>query len=150
MLRTTYKPAPTYQIGLMKSQIYRSMNGYLTKALVPYNITPPEWMLIGSIYENGQILPTELSQNLGVKPPVVTSSLKSLQDKKIIHKERSTRDGRYARVSLTLKGKQIVAEAEAVMQQDLKAFLHGIKPADLKVYNRVLMAIFTKISNVAA
>lgn len=141
MIKKKTNSTPTYRISLLKSQVYRAMNNYMTEALKIYNISPPEWSLIGILFEKPNLPPTEISQLLGVKPPVITASLRSLQQKRLIRKDRHLKDGRTSNIALTKKGYTTVQEAEAKMQHDLKEFLNGINSDELNTYYKVLVKI---------
>lgn len=126
------------------------MNTYLASVLEPYSVSPPEWTLLGCLYEKRKMLPSELAQYLQVKPPVVTISLRRLEKNKIILKNRHTSDARFATVTLTGRGKEIVEEAEQKMKDDLKEFTKDFKQSDLKVYFKVLGKISDKLNEAAA
>jgi DNA-binding MarR family transcriptional regulator len=137
---------PTYHTLLLKAQVYRAMNAYATDTLKAYNLTPPEWILMGILTEKGHAQPTEIAQYLGVKPPVVTSLLRRLETKKVISRNIQLKDSRFMTVTLTKKGKTVLKDAEKIMQKDLKLFLGNISTSTIKSYLKVLQDIAQKLN----
>jgi DNA-binding MarR family transcriptional regulator len=138
---------PTYEALLFKSQVYRAMNSYVTTTLRPFNLSPPEWGLLGILMKKGSIQPTELAQYLGVKPPVVASLLRRLELKKIITRTQHRVDNRFTTVALTQKGRDVIKRAEDKMQHDLSTFAKGVKSSSMNAYFEVLKEIAVKLND---
>jgi MarR family transcriptional regulator, transcriptional regulator for hemolysin len=137
----------TYEVSLLKSQIYRAMNSYIAHALEPYDLSPSEWTLLGVLHGHKSLPPSEIAQLLGVKPPVVTAVLKGLETKKMVRKSQPHKDARYILVALTDYARKVIGEAETKMQGDFKIFMKGIKTSDIRKYLYVLNQISQRLND---
>ena len=146
MFRAKKGYLPTYRVSLAKGQIYRALGIYMNKVLEPYQLTPPDWNLLGILYEKPNVRSVELAQYLSVKPPVVTIALNRLIKLKIIKKTPHSEDSRASYINLTPKGKELVEKIEAQMQNDFKQYISGIKSSDVQVYFKVLDQLSKKLN----
>lgn len=140
------KKIPTYKITMLKSQLYRAMNSYLTTALVSYKLSPPDWPLIGVLYEQGAMQPSDLARYLNVKPPVITAALRKLESVGVIKKSQHAEDNRATSVSLTAKGKETIRAAEEAIQNDFKLFTKDMKQSEINTYFKVMKQLGERIN----
>lgn len=136
----------TYQAGLLQAKAYRALYLQMTEALKPYGITLPEWGLLGLLHDKKTLRPSELSIELGVKPPVTAGMLKELEGKGLIERSEDSEDSRVSEANLSDKGKRLVTLVEKDLRKNLNVFLKDIKTNDLLCYVQVLEKLSQKIS----
>ncbi|PLS81347.1 hypothetical protein CYG49_02330 [Candidatus Saccharibacteria bacterium] len=136
----------TYQAGLLQAKAYRSLHTQMSEALKPYGITLPQWGLLGLLNDKKSMSPSELSQELGVKPPVTTSMLHELENKQLIKRLSNPKDNRASSIQLSDEGKRIIPAVEKELRKDLVEFLKDIRPTELLAYMKVLEKLSSKIA----
>ena len=70
------------------------------------NLTPMEFRCVRYLYEHGSAMANELSNNLGVTRPRVTTILNKLEEKNIILRDIGKSDRRNVQISLNEQGKE--------------------------------------------
>src|SRR5581483_6647765 len=83
-----------YSSGLLQGKAYSRLHTNLTRALFPFNISIPEWKLLGQLYEHGKVKLNELAELLSYDPPMVTKLAKSLEKKALVKRMQDPRDER--------------------------------------------------------
>ena len=135
----------TYMAGLLQAKAYRALTNFMTSELAPYEISLPEWALLGLLREHKVLRPSELSQEMGVKPPVVTANLKRLELAGIIAREIHGDDSRVFTIELTPNGKIRVETIEKALRVSMREYFKDIKITDLITYINVLKKLASKL-----
>jgi DNA-binding MarR family transcriptional regulator len=135
----------TYKAGLLQAKAYRALTNFMTSELAPYEISLPEWALLGLLHEHKIMRPSELSQAMGVKPPVVTANLKRLEVGGIIAREIDGDDSRVYTIKLTPGGEVRVETIEKSLRVSMREYFKDIKIVDLITYINVLNKLANKL-----
>lgn len=139
---------PTYRVGLWQAQAFKALQRFLNNELSKYGITPPVWALLGQLQENiSGLRIQELSELLGVEPPLVTKQVKDLESSGYIMRVSDVNDRRAQIVSLTAKGRQFVDDVETDLRKQMKVFLQDITDEELLVYVRTISKLAAKLRN---
>lgn len=136
---------PTYRAGLLQAQAYRALTAFMTQTLGVYGITMSEWALLGLLHEQTSARPSELAQQLGVKPPVVTSMVSQLVAKDWIVKTADVHDNRVVNLDLTEQGTAAIVTIERTVRAEFRTFMSDISLLDLAAYVRVLDKLAKKL-----
>lgn len=135
----------TYQMGLLQAKTYRIIRGHLAKILSAYDLSIPEWTILGQVFEQEGIRLAEISVILSVEAPLVTTLADQLEKKGLVARSDDPQDRRAKLITLTEKGKDLVPKIEDNANQKIKELMQGISEQDLMVYNRVLEFIAKNI-----
>lgn len=130
-----------YSTGLLQGKAYSRMHTALMQMLTPYNISIPEWKLLGQLYEHTNIRLAELADYLSYDPPMVTKLAKMLEKKNFLQRLQDPRDERAKIVSITKSGKDLVAEIEPAAKKTMGDLLKGVGRDELLTYLKVLTLI---------
>ena len=144
-LRSDKISAKTYEAGLLQAKAYRAMTNFMSCELAAFDLSLPDWAMLGLMMENSHIRPGELAQELGVKPPVVTANLKRLEAAGLVERRVHDSDSRVSEVSLTSAGRKRVESVEASLRNTMRDFLKGIKVSELISYLNVLTKLAGKL-----
>lgn len=134
----------SYQVSLLQSRAHRAFASFMTNFLADLDLSLPEWSLIGVLYEQDNLQPVKIAGILGVKPPVATTLISGLEHKKLISRLPDERDSRSARITLTSKGRNVVALAEKQLSKELRKFMGDLTLPEIMLYVRVLTKLATK------
>lgn len=132
-----------YRAGLLQWQSYRVLEDHLDQALLPYKLSAPEWKTLGIIFDatSTGIRSLQIAEKLGVKPPLVTRILESLEYKKLVTIQTVKEDGRVRMVKLSKKGETSLLEASQSAERAMEKLLRGVRSEDRVAYKSVLLKI---------
>lgn len=137
-------PYKTYRAGLLQAKAHRALTQFMSDALSPYDISLPDWAALGLLNDNKSLQPSELATRIGVKPPVVSATVRRLTQKKLVQKQLSSTDGRSFSFGLTDRGRETVNTVEKELRQAMKSYLPNVKVRELMNYIRVLEKLANK------
>lgn len=130
-----------YSAGLLQGTAYSRLHTRLSRALVGFNLSIPEWKLLGQVFEKGEVKLSDLSTLLSYDPPMVTRLVKQLERKKHLQRYADKTDERAKVVVITKRGASIIKDAEPVIKKTMRVILKGISPDELLTYLKVLNTI---------
>ncbi len=130
-----------YSTGLLQGKAYNRLHVNLTQMLAPFDISIPEWKLLGQLHEHGKIRLAELAEYLSYDPPMVTKLAKLLEKKKLLQRLQDPHDERAKIVSITKNGNDLVKQIEPVAKKVLALILKGVTHDELISYIKVLTVI---------
>lgn len=131
----------TYNAGLVQGKAYRILSAHLTKALLAYGVSIPEWKLLGQLADHGNLKLATLAELLSVEAPLVTALVDKLEKKAFVERANDPQDRRAKVISITPAGKQLVKQAESAVRASMKNLLKGVSLGELKTYMKVLSTI---------
>ena len=109
-----------YSIGKNMGILNRQFNMFINSELKGKNINATEFMYIGYLYENDGITQDDLAKEFLVDKAAITRTLKNMEDKGFIRRERSDTDGRERRIYLTDKAADYRSLAESIQKKYIK------------------------------
>ncbi len=130
-----------YSTGLLQGKAYRVLNSTLTKVMILYDLSIPEWKLLGQLHDHGLMRLTDLAGRLDVEPPLITKLIDGLEKKEMIKRTSHPQDKRAKVISITKKGKDTVMSLEVPVKMAMGRLLQGTASEELRVYLRVLQTI---------
>jgi len=135
------KQLNAYSTGLLQGKAYNRLHVALTQMLSPYNLSIPEWKLLGQLHEHGKIRLAELAEYLSYDPPMVTKLAKQLEKKELLQRLQDPHDERAKIVSITKRGNNLVIQIEPIAKKTLAIILNGVSRDELLTYLKVLTVI---------
>ncbi len=133
-----FNPGTTYQIGLVQAQAYRRLQHHYHAALAPYNISIPEWSLLGTIHDAGSMIPSDLAKALKSKVSHPSALIAKLEKQGLVRRNADGEDKRSTHVSLTPKGEELIPVVEKHVRKSLRADLNDLNAAELLTYYNLL------------
>lgn len=128
----------TYQTGLLQSRAYRAFTGFMTDFLSDMDLSLPQWIMLGVLYDNGTLQPVQIADQLGVKPPVATTLINDLERKRLLERKPHETDSRSSLITLTSRGRNIVSATEKRLHKELRTFMGELSLPEIVVYTRVV------------
>jgi MarR family transcriptional regulator, organic hydroperoxide resistance regulator len=130
-----------YSTGLLQGKAYSRLHAHLTRALFPFNVSIPEWKLLGQLYEHDKVKLSILAELLSYDPPMVTKLVKQLEKKGLAKREQDTIDERAKNIIITAEGHKLIEDAEPEIKKVMRVILKGVSPEELITYLKVLTTI---------
>ena len=131
----------TYQAGVMQSAAHRALQKYCDDILQPYGLTKIQWLLIGTVLDNGDsgIRPTDLANQLGTTSSWLATALKPLVARKVIRREQHSKDSRSKLIFIHPDFAPDCAEIERAVRDGLRRTIYAhITPLEFRIYLKVL------------
>lgn len=130
-----------YNSGLVQGKAYRVLTAHIANVLLPYNLSIPEWKLLGQLADHGTLKLAKLAELLGVEAPLVTSLVDSLEKKGLVKRTNDPQDKRAKLLEGTRKANTMLEDIEPKMKAKIRLLLHGTSDDDINTYHRVLNTI---------
>jgi MarR family transcriptional regulator, transcriptional regulator for hemolysin len=130
-----------YSTGLLQGKAYSRLHTHLTRALFQFNVSIPEWKLLGQLHEHGNVKLSILAELLSYDPPMVTKLVKQLEKKGLLKRVQDTIDERAKIITITPEGTNLIEKAEPEVKKIMKVLLKGVSSEELIIYLKVLTAI---------
>lgn len=130
-----------YGSGLLQGTAYSRLHVHLTRTLVQFDLSIPEWKLLGQLYDHGKVRLSELAELLSYDPPMVTKLAKQLEKKELVKRFPDEYDERAKVITNTLKGKKLIEKIEPYVKKTMATILDGVSSEDLHTYIKVLTII---------
>ncbi len=138
----------TYRIGLLITRVYRTLNLHTTDILKDFDISPPEWAMLGILKENNQGLRSYfIAEELGVEASFVTFMHNKLIKKKLIRFVSDKKDKRVKLLSLTRKGEKFVESTEVKIRDATRPLVYGVRMRDMSTFFNVMKKIIHNAKN---
>lgn len=101
-------------LGTRLKRIGEALQAQTQEVLAAYGFTQPaaHFPLLAALDRLGALSVGELSQAVGVSQPVITRSLRGLEDDGLVESETAAEDRRVRRVALSPKGRGLVQHAK--------------------------------------
>src|SRR5688572_5058374 len=111
-LRIDLHQLNAYSAGLLQGKAYRALNIHLNKTLFPYDLSVPEWKLIGQLFENGPMKLAAIAERLNVEPPLITNLIDQLEKKELVERISDKKDRRAKIIHATKKAQKIIPRVD--------------------------------------
>ncbi|GGH87906.1 DNA-binding MarR family transcriptional regulator [Pullulanibacillus pueri] len=117
----------------------RAIRKEVQEQLKPFNITPTQWSALGIIYLRPGLLPSELQTILLTERSSVTSLVNGLVKRELVYRVDHPDDGRYKKLYLTDKGKELAVQTRDISTVLDKKLGSAYSPEEFKQLKKGLM-----------
>lgn len=135
------KASPTYQIGLVHSKTYRIYKQITTTALKKYNLSFVDWLLLGLLYDAGEMRYGVLADTLGVEASFVSVLVEQLRARGYIREKKNTSDKRVKQIILSKKGQSLIPDVEKHLKDKLSSALSDAPLIEMQKYMESIQAL---------
>lgn len=137
---------PEESTGFLLWQVTNLWQREIKKALVPYDITHSQFVLMASIHwlslEKKEVTQIILSVHTKIDPMTTSTVLRTLLQKNMVSRQEHQTDTRAKTVSLTEKGKKIIKDAVVTVEQFDHDFFSALEKK-LTGFNQSLLELLT-------
>jgi MarR family transcriptional regulator, organic hydroperoxide resistance regulator len=114
-----------------------------------YNITPEEFVILSRLWEEDNLLQSEINERTLKDKSRVTRLLGGLAEKSLIEKRVDEADKRNLHINLTDKGKKMKYEILPIVIKLIKMSSNDIPRSDLEITIKTLKAIFNNVNSIS-
>ncbi len=127
--------------ALVHNKAYRFLRSTLAAPLATYDLSLPEWTLLGLLFDEGNHRISELATKLNVEVPQVTATVKQLEKKGCVNVSRDPDDSRAKQIELTQKWARQMPSIEKAVQGKIDPLFSSLSPKEMAAYFKVLTTI---------
>lgn len=134
----------TYHAGILQSSTHRLLQKYSDEILKPYGITKMQWMIIGSVLDEGEqgVSITDLAKKLDTTLSYLTNTINLLESKGILERTAHDKDDRVKLVTVNTKFLLKCKEIETHLRDHLRKVIYkDITPEEFLTYIQVLQKL---------
>ena len=135
------KVSPTYQIGLVHSKTYRIYKQITTTALKKYNLSFVDWLLLGLLYDAGEMRYGVLAETLGVEASFVSVLVEQLRARGYIREKKSSTDKRVKQIILSKKGLYLIPDVEEHLKSKMSRATEGVPLSEMQKYMETIQLL---------
>lgn len=137
----TMYPYASYNISTLQGKAHKTLQICITKCLTKYNLSLPEWKVLGQLYDQKHLRVADLSIILGYDASFVTNIIDALESKGILQRKTSKTDLRVKRIVITQTAKTLIPTIESEIWKMLHILLQDISQKELVSYMKTLRVI---------
>ena len=125
MKQEPHVPAQSYELRILQAlrRIIRAVDIHSHKLATQYKITGPQLGCLLAVKESGPITSTKLAQKVYLSPSTIVGIIDRLEEKKLVERNRDSKDRRLIHICITETGKQLVTAAPSLLQDTLVSAL---------------------------
>lgn len=128
----------SHEVLIALRRIIRAIDIHSRRLSKDFGLTGPQLLLLNEMAADGRMLIGELARKAHLSQATVTIIIDRLEDRCLVGRERDERDKRRVWVSLTEKGKRVLAEGPQLLQD---TFLANFGSLDLEERQSILAAL---------
>lgn len=121
------------------------MTNFMNNYLKLYDLSLSEWKVLGSLYERGELTPSDIGEMLGIKLPIATRLINHMEAKKLLKRSSGQPDKRKIEVQISPSGKRLAKQLEHSLRHEMRQFLGDISHKELETYLLVLNKLAAKL-----
>ena len=136
-----YTKLTTYQAGVMQASVHRALQKYSDSVLQPYGISKAQWLIIGTILDQGKsgIRISELAIKVGTTMSYLTNTINLLVSKKVLLRDVSDDDNRAKFITVDPVFQLKCEKIEQALRNELRKLVYSkISVDDFRTYMKVL------------
>ena len=118
-------------INFILTKVQNNVFNYFKHKLTSLDITPAQYAVLKCLWDNGDQLPSQISNTLCVDSSTITGILSRMEKKGLIKRMHSTTDRRAVNVQIMPEGKALQADIENAVKEANEEILRGLDPEDL-------------------
>lgn len=118
-------PKGSYDLRILQAlrRIIRAVDIHSHKLATQYKITGPQLACLLTIKEEGPLTSVNLAKKVYLSPSTVVGIIDRLEEKKMIERNRDSKDRRQVYISITTDGQQLIEAAPSLLQDTLSSAL---------------------------
>lgn len=133
-------------LGWLLSSAARLVQRRFSSKLASYGITPPQWGVLVSLWEEDGLSLSKLAERSFFDGPTMTGIVDRLEHAGLVERRRDSRDRRVINVYLTEKGRQLRAVLPPLAEETNREAVAGLSPVEVEQFLRVLRHIIRNLS----
>ncbi len=120
------------------SSIHRHMRNIFDTQMKKYDITPSQFEVLMALWAEEGLVLSDIGRKLFRDGPTITGIIDRLESKKLVRRERCTKDRRIIRVFVTQKGFKLNENLMKVQDEAGKLIMKEFSENDIDILEKIL------------
>ena len=120
-------------------------NSVFKELLIPYGITPVQYLVLEFLTENDGVIATHIAGKLVLDAATLTGVLDRLEKGRLIERYRDLSDRRAARVCLTEEGAYTAKKLRPIMEEANRVLVKDLSPEDIERMSDLLKQVLSDV-----
>ncbi len=114
-------PSQSYELRILQAlrRIIRAVDIHSHKLATKHKITGPQLGCLLAVKESGPITSAKLAQKVYLSPSTIVGIIDRLEEKKLVERNRDSKDRRLIHICITTAGEELIAAAPSLLQETL-------------------------------
>ncbi len=114
-------PKGSYDLRILQAlrRIIRAVDSHSHKLATQHKITGPQLAALLTIKESGPLTSASLAKKVYLSPSTVVGIIDRLEEKKLVERNRDSKDRRLVYISITPEGHKLINAAPSLLQDTL-------------------------------
>jgi len=149
MRRDTMHNFDVTGVGSLMGKIHRAMKRFIEGHMKHFQITPPQFEVLVTLWEKDGLALSELGKILGRDGPTITGIIDRMEHKQLVNRKRDSSDRRCIKVVLTAKAWGLKEQLTTHLQDSLQDIAGDLSQLEMRqlesILTKMLMNIEQKI-----
>ncbi len=134
-------------IGFWLNRVYQRTRSEMYRLFAEQGeeITPEQWMVLIRLWERDGLSQAEVSDATLRDAPTMSRILRTMEQRGLVQRERSAKDGRVQLVKLTRHGRALKDKLVPVVRSLVERSLRGIEARDVAQLRKTLQRMFENL-----
>jgi DNA-binding MarR family transcriptional regulator len=138
----------TYKtVNNLIGKIHRAMRHFFESQIKKYNITPPQFEVLMTLWQDDGLFLSEIGKRLSRDGPTITGIIDRMEKKDLLKRKRSSRDRRIIEVYLTEKSLQMKENLMEMQRKSSHAITDSLSDKDIELLENLLQKILENIDD---
>ncbi|GGE69157.1 MarR family winged helix-turn-helix transcriptional regulator [Priestia taiwanensis] len=122
------------RIQLLMMSVRRKQRPIFHKAIQPFNVTPQQYYVLKTLYNDGSARVNQLAEKMQVKPSAITIIVNKLVEQELVIREYDEEDRRAVNVYLTTSGEELVKKARRLHGELMRRYFARFSEEELETF----------------
>ena len=122
------------RIQLLMMSVRRKQRPIFHKAIQPFNVTPQQYYVLKTLYNDGSARVNQLAEKMQVKPSAITIIVNKLVEQELVIREYDEEDRRAVNVYLTTSGEELVKKARRLHGELMRRYFAHFSEEELETF----------------
>jgi DNA-binding MarR family transcriptional regulator len=132
-------------INALIGKIHRCMRRFFESQMKKYDITPPQFEVLMTLWDEDGLVLSELGRRLTRDGPTITGIIDRMEHKKLVKRKRSLSDRRVIQVFLTSKAWEVQGNLMKMQLEASRDITEEISEHEIETLHNMLYKILTNI-----
>lgn len=125
--------------------IHRCMRRFFESQMKKYDITPPQFEVLVTLWNEDGLVLSELGRRLARDGPTITGIIDRMEKKKLVTRKRNMRDRRIIKVYLTPKSWEVKENLMKMQQEASRDITVNFSDEDIRILEELLQKVLLNI-----
>lgn len=132
-------------VGSLMGKIHRAMKRFIEGQMKTFEITPPQFEVLLTLWEKDGLALSELGKILSRDGPTITGIIDRMEQKQLVNRKRDSSDRRCVKVVLTQKAWGLKEEMTNHLQASLKEIAGDLSQLEMSQLENILTKMLMNI-----